>query len=152
MRDGYDVGPLRKLLYYPALVVRSAPVLPLLLPVSLYALERVEHRLIALLPFLVGAISGLLFSIFNLVSVPATAAAGRYALPFFILFSPYLAHGLVVLFGPGGWVARRWKLRPAAAPMVCAALLVILTYPWRIDGFPRGTSPMTCKQGAISTP
>jgi hypothetical protein len=147
VRGGYDVGPLRRLLYYPGLVVRSAPVAVLLLPASLSALWWAGGRLISLVPFLVGAIGLLIFCAFNLVSVPATAAPGRYALPFFVLFSPYMAHGLVVLLGPNGWVTDRWKLRPAAAPLVCAALLVILSYAWRIDGFPRETSPDDLRAG-----
>ena len=48
------------------------------------------------LPFSVGVIALFAYSVINVFSVPATAAPGRYALPFFLLFSPYAAHDLFV--------------------------------------------------------
>lgn len=134
---GYDVEPLLRLAYYPALLIASAPVLAVLVPPSLYANRPGRSgSFMVLLPFLLGATALLVYSIFNLFSVPATSARARYALPFFILFSPYMAHGLVVLLGRGGWLTSRWNLGDRSWPVVCGSLAVILSYAWPLAILP----------------
>jgi hypothetical protein len=91
-----DVSAFRRIAYYPHLVIEAGKVLWILCLLSVVTIWTGEKVRWKLLPFVVGVIALFGYSVFNVFSVPATAAPGRYALPFFVLFSPYAAHGLFV--------------------------------------------------------
>jgi hypothetical protein len=82
-----------KLYYYPWLIVKNNLLFLFFLPVSLYALLEDRERTWKLIPLLIGAISLIVYCIFNVISVPPSAAPHRYSLLFSILLSPYIAFG-----------------------------------------------------------
>lgn len=117
--NGYQVGLFEKLAYYPRLILDSGRVMIwLFLPVGIYRAVTGSRRDLRLFPLAVGAGALLLYSIYNLFSVPASAAPGRYALPFFILFVPYSALGINTIFGAGARTRGKWLLRAAGGGLV----------------------------------
>lgn len=90
---GYRISVLAKLLHYPKIVLKYGHVLWFFLPVALYVLVQEDKKIWKSIPFVVGIMSLGMFSVFNLFSVPATAAPDRYCLLYIILFSPYIAYG-----------------------------------------------------------
>jgi len=114
----YDVSLWKKLTYYPRLVYHSAHWLVwLFFPVGIFAALR-ARRTTALFPLAVGVIALAVYSVYNVFSVPAAAAPGRYCLPFFILFVPYSALGIYTLCFLDLRAPVSWLLRGAAAALV----------------------------------
>jgi hypothetical protein len=116
--NGYHIGIFQKLTYYPKLVASAGNVLWIFLPIGLYWLGGHQRKEITLFPFAVGLGTLIFYSVFNVLSVPAAAAPGRYALPFTILFSPYAALGIVVLFKYSGYFTDVRIRRATAAILV----------------------------------
>ncbi|MEW6145752.1 MAG: hypothetical protein AB1598_12110 [Thermodesulfobacteriota bacterium] len=116
--NGYHIGPLQKLSYYPRLVASTGNVLWISLPIGLYWLGGQQRKEITLFPFAVGFGTLIFYSVFNVLSVPAAAAPGRYSLPFSILFFPYAALGIVVIFKYSGYFTDVRIRRAAAAILV----------------------------------
>jgi len=115
----YDVGLREKLEYYPRLVYESASwIVWLFFPVGLYAASRERRKAAALFPLAAGIIALAVYSVYNFYSVPASAAPGRYSLPFFMLFVPYSALGIYTLFFRNFPAPVAWLLRCAAAALV----------------------------------
>lgn len=115
----YDIGLREKLAYYPRLVYQSASwIVWLFFPVGIYAALRGQRRAAALFPLAAGLVALAVYSVYNVYSVPAAAAPGRYALPFFILFAPYSALGIYTLFFRNVRAPISWLLRGAAAALV----------------------------------
>ena len=115
----YDVGFREKLEYYPRLVYESASwIVWLFFPVGLYAASRERRKAAALFPLAAGIIALAVYSVYNFYSVPASAAPGRYSLPFFMLFVPYSALGIYTLFFRNFPAPVAWLLRCAAAALV----------------------------------
>jgi len=121
--DGYEVGLLRKLYYYPRLVATWGNLVWIFLPIGLYWLGAVSKKIPKLFPFAIGVISLVVFSIFNLFSVPASAAPGRYSLPFILLFIPYSALGVHALFKESGYFTNI-RLRRVLAVALVTFILV----------------------------
>lgn len=114
----YDVSLWKKLAYYPRLVYHSEHRLVwLFFPVGIFAALR-ARRTAALFPLAAGIIALAVYSVYNVFSVPASAAPGRYCLPFFILFVPYSALGIYTLFFLDLRAPVSWLLRGAAAALV----------------------------------
>ncbi len=115
----YNVTLWEKLEYYPRLVYRSASwIVWLFFPVGIYASLRGQRKVAALFPLAAGLIALAVYSVYNVYSVPASAAPGRYALPFFMLFVPYSALGIYTLFFRNVREPIAWLLRGAAAVLV----------------------------------
>ncbi|MCC6711839.1 MAG: hypothetical protein IT344_00615 [Candidatus Dadabacteria bacterium] len=115
----YDVSLWKKLAYYPRLVYHSANWLVwLFFPVGIFAALTARRRTAALFPLAVGIIALAVYSFYNVFSVPASAAPGRYSLPFFILFAPYSALGIYTLSFLDIRAPVSWLLRGAAAALV----------------------------------
>lgn len=116
----YDVSLWKKLTYYPRLVYHSANWLMwLFFPVGILAALRARPRAaVLLLPLAVGIVSLAVYSVYNVFSVPASAAPGRYGLPFFILFVPYSALGIYTVSFLDLRAPVSWLLRGAAAALV----------------------------------
>lgn len=119
---GYEVGLFDKLAYYPRLVVKSAALIWIFLPIGIYWLRGESGKQIKLFPLAVGLGALLFYSVFNLLSVPASAAPGRYSLPFFILFVPYAALGIYTLTERSGRHTLLRVRRAAAAILVLCIL------------------------------
>ncbi|HET7290230.1 MAG TPA: hypothetical protein VFJ67_07300 [Thermodesulfobacteriota bacterium] len=115
---GYEIGLFHKLSYYPELVVKSSKLVWIFFPIGLYRLHGEPGIRIKLFPFAVGLGALFFYSVFNVLSVPASAAPGRYSLPFFILFVPYAALGIYALIEGGGYFADVRIRRVAAAILV----------------------------------
>lgn len=119
----YDVGLREKLAYYPRLVYQSASwIVWLFFPVGTYAALRGRRKAAALFPLAAGLLALAVYSVYNVYSVPAAAAPGRYALPFFILFAPYSALGIYTLFFRNFRAPIGWPLRGAAVVLVAYLL------------------------------
>ncbi|MCL4244031.1 MAG: hypothetical protein KJ002_02720 [Candidatus Dadabacteria bacterium] len=115
----YDVPLWKKLAYYPRLVYRSTHWLVwLFFPVGIFAALRARRRTAALFPLAAGIIALAVYSAYNVFSVPASAAPGRYSLPFFMLFAPYSALGIYTIFFLNLRAPVSWLLRGAAAALV----------------------------------
>ena len=120
--NGYHIGTLQKLAYYPKLIASTGNVLWIFLPIGLYWLGGQKRKEITLFPFAVGLGTLIFYSAFNVLSVPAAAAPGRYSLPFSILFFPYSALGIVVLFKHSGYFTDVRIRRAVAAVLVLCIL------------------------------
>jgi len=126
-RDGYDVSVGEKLLYYPRLVARrdwlmllvAAPVVG----VTLFGRTGGSR----VLPACVAALAMIAASVFNVFSVPPSAAPGRYALPYVMLLCPYFAIGVRRLVAVPGPVWRRAITAMAAVAIVCGVLATHIT-------------------------
>lgn len=119
---GYEIGLFDKLAYYPKLVATSATLIWIFFPIGLYRLRGKSEKLIKLFPLAVGLGALLFYSAFNLLSVPASAAPGRYSLPFFILFVPYAALGIYSLIEGSGF-STGIRIRRAVAAIVILCIL-----------------------------
>ena len=105
---GYAVSPIEKLLYYPRLLVTESN--PIFGALAIYgaALRTSEGRGLrvrALLMLGLGVIAA--YSLFNLWSVPPSAAPGRFALIFYVLLLPYAGLALDRLVKYPQFVATR---------------------------------------------
>lgn len=120
--NGYHVGTLQKLLYYPKLIAKAGNILWLFLPLGLYRAGRKQRKEISLLPLAVGLGALIFYSVFNVISVPASAAPGRYSLPFSLLFIPYTALGIIVMFNRSEYFAGV-PIRRAAAVLLVVYIL-----------------------------
>lgn len=100
---GYNVGAYEKLVYYFRLIAMNGNIIGLFIPIGLYYLGTKSHKTLTLFPCVVGLGSLLLYSVFNLFSVPAAAVPGRYSFPFILLFMPYAALGLNTFFMESGY-------------------------------------------------
>jgi len=116
--NGYNVGIFQKLAYYPKLVALTGNVLWIFLPIGLYWLGSRKRKDVTLFPFAVGLLTLAFYTVFNVLSVPAAAAPGRYSLPFTILFVPYAALGIHALFTDSGYFPGVRLRRAAAAILV----------------------------------
>lgn len=119
---GYEVGMLKKLYYYPRLVATWGNLILVFLPIGLYWLGAASKKIPKLFPFAIGMIGLLMFCIFNYFSVPASAAPGRYSLPFIILFAPYCALGIHALFNESGYFTNIPFRRVSAVTLVAFIL------------------------------
>jgi len=102
---GYNISVISKLAYYPRLVIRNG-IIPFWLIYAIGAAMVIFKKslfkgklLLGLTFLLVGA-----YSCFNLFSVPATAAPGRFCLIFIVLCVPFCSYGFVKLFDSVGAV------------------------------------------------
>ncbi len=120
--EGYEVGLLQKLYYYPRLVATWGNLIWIFLPIGLYWLGARTMKTTKLFPFAIGVIGLVMFSIFNLFSVPASAAPGRYALPFIMLFIPYSALGIYALFNESGYFTNISLRRVSAVTLIACIL------------------------------
>ncbi len=143
-RDGYDVSVVEKLLYYPTLVVRRDWLLLLIaLPMVGISLFRGTPGF-RMLPAGVAGVALVAASLFNVISVPPSAAPGRYALPYLILLCPYFAMGLRRFVG----VARPGWQRSIAAVAAAGILLgVVATHVTRIRSAQVGLHPDSIATG-----
>lgn len=107
--DGYDVPAVEKLLYFPKIVWSTIPLLVWLFAgVGVVLGWRDTERLkLRLLPLLLGGVTLLLASIFNLASGPPSAAPDRYVFLYLLLLAPYAAYGIYRLGLWGWWIERR---------------------------------------------
>jgi hypothetical protein len=119
---GYNVGLFRKLAYYPKLVAASGNLTWIFFSIGLFWLGSKPDKVIRLFPFAVGLSALFFYSLFNVFSVPASAAPARYSLPFFILFVPYAALGIFVLFNYSGYFTDV-RIRRAAAAILILCIL-----------------------------
>lgn len=143
-RDGYDVSVAEKLLYYPTLVVRRDWLLLLVaVPAACVSLLAGTTRCIWL-PAIVAAVALTAASVFNVFSVPPSAAPGRYALPYLILLCPYFAMGLrrLVAASMPGW-------RRSIAALVAAGIVlgVVATHVRRLQSAQVGLHPDSIATG-----
>lgn len=115
---GYEVGLFHKLSYYPRLVAKSATLIWIFFPIGLYWLRGKSGKRIKLFPLAVGLGALFFYSVFNALSVPASAAPGRYSLPFFILLVPYSSLGIYALIEKSTSSAGLYICRAAAAALV----------------------------------
>jgi hypothetical protein len=96
---GYNVSLLNKLLYYPILVAKNGlGVWWLLLLIAMILLLFKERNKTRLTIFLILPVWLGILSIFNIWSVPAQAAPGRFCLFFVILSIPYVAYAFYIIF------------------------------------------------------
>ncbi len=101
--QGYNITIYKKLIYYPVLVAKNINLIGLFLPIGLYWLGTKSRKTFRLSLFVVGLVSLFFYSVFNLLSAPASSSPGRYSLPFFILLLPYSALGIYALFMNSGY-------------------------------------------------
>ncbi len=120
--EGYSVGLFHKLAYYPKLVATSGHLIWVFFPIGLYWLGSKSDKVTRLFPFAVGLGALFFYTAFNVFSVPASAAPGRYSLPFFILFVPYAALGIHTLLRESGYFSDV-RLRRAAALILVLCIL-----------------------------
>ena len=143
-RDGYDVSVVEKLLYYPSLVAQRDWLL-LLVAVPMAGLAFFSGAKGGrTLPAGVAIVALVAASLFNVFSVPPSAAPGRYALPYLILLCPYFAMGLrrfVTAPGPG------WRRSIAAVAAVGILLGVVTTHVTRLQRARVGLHPDSIATG-----
>ncbi|TMA83114.1 MAG: hypothetical protein E6J72_00815 [Deltaproteobacteria bacterium] len=122
---GYDVSVADKLLFYPTLLARYLPwTARLLLVVGIVLSVRERGARWKLAPVVLGITSLAAYSLFNLASVPPTAAPERYTLLWTLLALPSIAYAVVRIgagFGSRSIVVRTVALAVAFA---CVAMLV----------------------------
>lgn len=126
--EGYDIGLIQKLYYYPVLLAKWGNLLLIFLPIGIFWIGSKSMRATKLFAFIVGCISLIMFSIFNLFSVPASAAPGRFAHPFIVLFIPYATLGIYALFQHSGYfsnITLRRVLAGAVIIFILAANLAL---------------------------
>ncbi|HVY55263.1 MAG TPA: hypothetical protein VHC46_05845 [Thermodesulfobacteriota bacterium] len=121
---GYDIGLFHKLVYYPELVVTSAKMIWIFFPIGLYWLRVEPEKLLKLFPVTIGFGILVFYSLFNVLSVPAAAAPGRYSLPFTILFLPYASLGIYVLFEYSGYFTDV-RIRRVAVALLMISILAL---------------------------
>jgi hypothetical protein len=88
---GYTVSWASKFLYYPKMLLTNAnPIFGILAIIGVFfALTANRDRAQNLVPLIAGLLVLGTYSIFNVFSVPPTAAPGRYSLVFYLFFLPY---------------------------------------------------------------
>lgn len=96
---GYNEPWVSKILYYPKLMIKQAnPVFGFL---ALYgagrAIARAGANVRICAPLVLGALVLLGYSLFNIWSVPPTAAPERFSMAFYIFFLPYAGYALARL-------------------------------------------------------
>lgn len=93
---GYSVPFMEKAFYYPRLILNNvSAVVWIFFVIAIFVILHERIKGWKLFPLLFALLSLLLNSGMNIISVPATAAPGRYSLIYIIAMSPYLAYGLV---------------------------------------------------------
>jgi hypothetical protein len=137
--NGYDISVWEKLLYYPQLIVQNTSGViwvVLLVALAFLLVDRADKW--KWVPLSVAVLSLSVNSIMNVLSVPATAAPGRYSVLYVLLLAPYLAYGVLRLFTS----ARQQSSRLTAYTLAAlAGLLFLFSIGWgimRIPNFPPG--------------
>jgi hypothetical protein len=94
---GYSAPLIEKAFYYPKLVFENVSGVVWIFIAIAFVFILKEERLKGwkFFPFLFVLSSLLITSGMNIISVPATAAPGRYSLIYIIALSPYITYGLV---------------------------------------------------------
>ena len=93
--QGYAISSIEKFLYYPSLLFRSLSwVIWVFVLLALVLIIRDQDRRWKLIPLIIAVLVLVFNSIINIVSVPATAAPDRYAIPYVLLLFPYAAFGI----------------------------------------------------------
>ncbi len=125
--QGYDVSVGAKLAFYPRLLsMYLPPTARLLLLASVIFTLREHGRMWKLAPLVLGVASLAAYSVFNVTSVPPTAAPERYTLLWTMLALPAIAHALYRL-GTAGFAWRPGYAR-ALSLATASLLLGVLVY------------------------
>lgn len=94
---GYNIPFLNKLIYYPKLVIDNiSPFSWIFVIISFVLLMRGSKNNLRWFPFSLSIVALMINSVMNTVSVPATAAPGRYSLYFILHIAPYIAFGFIM--------------------------------------------------------
>ncbi len=149
--NGYNVSVPEKFLYYPKLLLKSSNIyFKLLFLSSFYFLIKGKDRLWKSFSLAAGCIVLILYSLFNIYSVPATAAPGRFVLPFFTLLCPYVAFGFFGLYNLMRSVVLKSNIfYQCFTGIIAACLFAVLLWPGIAHSlqFPRGMSQDSVKAG-----
>ena len=147
--NGYDVSILKKLLYYPKLIIHhSSAVIWVNLGIALFFLRREQDRLWKLSPLIFAMLALLLNSVLNVFSGPPSAAPPRYSLFYVIILSFYMAYSTYYLFMLGWKQSHSFTKYP---PIVLSIFLFMYGLWWggtRIFDYPQGMSMDSVKIGS----
>jgi hypothetical protein len=146
---GYSASLMEKAFYYPKLIFENINgVVWILIAIAMIFLFRDDElKKGKLLPFLFALLSLLLSSGMNIISVPATAAPGRYSLIYIIAMSPYIAYGLVKILGLN--MPDNLKL-PGYILKLLSLMIFLVAIVWgmvNLPDFPRAVSLDAVKTG-----
>jgi len=93
--QGYEVSFFERFVYYPRLVFESAHLLHwIFLLLAIYSLIKGKKRKNHYLLLSLAVLSLIISSVFNIYSVPATAAPNRYSMFYLILIAPYIGYSV----------------------------------------------------------
>jgi hypothetical protein len=138
---GYDVSLWEKFVFYPQLILDNLHVAAgILFLIAIIVLVRNRAGRWLFWPLSIGVLALVLNNIMNILSVPPTAAPGRYSLFYLILLSPYVAYGAVQLFITGrgrSSQAYRYILRILPITLFCYSIAWGIV---RLQNFPQGMS------------
>lgn len=136
---GYGVSFWEKFLYYPNLVAEHVHIAVFVLAVvGLWWTLRTRSAPGQLLPLGLGLLALLLNSALNVVSVPPTAAPGRYSLFYLLLLAPYAAYGVDRLMEVGRTGTFKFVRMSAVTVALLATLLITRQGLNRLPDFPQG--------------
>ncbi len=132
--EGYNISILDKFLYYPKLIINnSSEVVWLSLLIALIFIRYRQKSRWELYILFLSLITLLINSLFNIISVPATAAPGRYSLFYSLIFMIYVAYGIDNLF-TWGWKQPNEMIKIPA--VILSIILLLYSLWWGIEGIP----------------
>jgi hypothetical protein len=127
---GYQLSWLEKVSYYPKLLAHQAnPVFALLSFTGLLiGFRRLKDSLVGLVPLVLGSSFLIAYSVFNVFSVPPTAAPGRFTHLFYMFLVAYAGIAVEALAGTDLTVAKngfriaRWRSLAVLAVFILALI------------------------------
>jgi hypothetical protein len=138
---GYTASLGEKLLYYPGLMLEHIHFAVFVLAViGLGWVVRSQSVSGRYLPLGLGVLALLLNSLLNVVSVPPTAAPGRYSLFYLLMMAPYAAMGVTWLMSLGS-IGQPGSVRAAGVVVALVALVMVVGQGLRqLPDYPAGVS------------
>lgn len=139
---GYQESILQKALYYPRLIMNNLSTTAwIFFILALFFLIRDRDRKWKIYPLIFLLLALTVNSAMNIISVPATAAPGRYSVIYIILISPYLGYAWVEVLGQMRTVSAKTI---KYAVIVLSSVLILHTIVWGIQKlltYPKTISP-----------
>jgi hypothetical protein len=146
--QGYDVSIIERFLYYPKLIIQNSNILIwVFLIIAFYLLLKRNYKGRFYILIGLALLSLLLSSIFNIFSVPPTAAPDRYSLFYMLTIAPYLAFSLYEISKAGIEATQKRKKHFLLTVAVIGLLFLIVIGGIKISRFPSGLSQDSINTG-----
>lgn len=145
--SGYNASIFEKALYYPRLIMNNLSISGwILFILAIFFLFRDSDRKRKIYPLIFSLLALTTNSAMNIISVPATAAPGRYSMIYIIIISPYIAYAFVQVLRMSSTIQAK-ILKYALIGL--SSILFIHALVWGIQKLPN--YPKTVSPDAIRT-